>query len=45
MSEQEVWSVIKYKPKNGCEKEFINELNRLEKIMKENKSYSFLIPL
>ena len=42
MSEQEVWSVIKYKPKNGCEEEFINELKRLEKIMKENKSYSFL---
>ena len=42
MSEQEVWSVIKYKPKNGCEEEFINELKRLENIMKENKSYSFL---
>ena len=42
MLEQEVWSVIKYKPKNGCEEEFINELKRLEKIMKENKSYSFL---
>ena len=42
MSEQEVWSVIKYKPKNGCEEEFINELKRLEKIMKENKSYGFL---
>ena len=42
MSEQEVWSVIKYKPKHGCEEEFINELKRLENIMKENKSYSFL---
>ena len=26
----EVWSVIKYKPKNGCKEEFINELKRLE---------------
>ena len=42
MSEQEVWSVIKYKPKIGCEEEFINEIKRLENIMNENKSYSFL---
>ena len=42
MSEQEVWSVIRYKPKDGCEEAFIKELKRLEKIMKETKSYSFL---
>ena len=42
MSEQEVWSVIKYKPRNGCEEEFIKELKRLEKIMKETKKYSFI---
>ena len=42
MSEQEVWRVIEYKPKNVCEEAFINELKRLEKIMKESKSYIFL---
>ena len=42
MSEQEVWRVIECKPKNVCEEAFINELKRLEKIMKESKSYIFL---
>ena len=42
MSEPEVWSVIKYKPKEGCEDEFVQELRRLGKMMKENKPYDFL---
>ena len=42
MSEQELWRVIKYKPKIGCEEFFINELKRPENIMKETKSHSFL---
>ena len=42
MSEPEVWSVIKYKPKEGCEDEFVQELKRLGAIMKENKPYDFL---
>mgnify|MGYP001169236922 FL=1 len=27
---EEVWAVVKYKPKEGCEQEFINTLNRLD---------------
>ena len=42
MSETEVWTVIKYKPKEGCEEDFIKELKRLEESMKKNKEYSFL---
>ena len=42
MSEPEVWSVIKYKPKEGCEDEFVQELKRLGEMMKENKPYDFL---
>jgi len=42
MSEPEVWSVIKYKPKEGCEDEFVQELKRLGAMMKENKPYEFL---
>ena len=42
MSETEVWTVIKYKPKEGCEEQFIKELKRLEESMKKNKEYSFL---
>ena len=34
MSEPEVWSVIKYKPKEGCEDEFVQELKRLGTMMK-----------
>ena len=37
-----VWSVIKYRPKNGCEDEFIEALKRLGNMMTENKSYDFL---
>ena len=42
MSEPEVWSVIKYKPKEGCEDEFVQELKRLGTMMKESKPYDFL---
>ena len=42
MSETEVWTVIKYKPKEGCEEDFIKELKRLEESMKKKKEYSFL---
>ena len=42
MSEPEVWSVIKYRPKEGCEDEFVQELKRLGAMMKENKPYDFL---
>tara|TARA_B100000427_G_C15221409_1_gene469169 strand:+ start:116 stop:424 length:309 start_codon:yes stop_codon:yes gene_type:complete len=42
MSEPEVWSVIKYKPKEGCGDEFVQELKRLGAMMKENKPYDFL---
>ena len=28
MSETEVWTVIKYKPKEGCEEDFIKELKK-----------------
>ena len=27
---EEVWAVIKYKPKEGCEQEFIDALSRLD---------------
>ena len=42
MSETEIWTVIKYKPKEGCEEDFIKQLKRLEESMKKNKEYSFL---
>ena len=32
---EEVWTIIKYKPKDGCEEEFLKELSRLKKIMTE----------
>ena len=31
---EDVWSVIKYKPKDGCEDEFIEALGRLKEVMK-----------
>ena len=36
---EEVWTIIKYKPKDGCEEEFLKELARLKKIMTDNKKY------
>ena len=38
----ETWTVIKYKPKDGCEEEFIDGLNRLYKMMKDNKDYEYI---
>ena len=38
----ETWSIIKYKPKQGCEEEFIEALKRLHKLMKDNKNYDYL---
>ena len=35
---QEVWSIIKYNPKDGCEEEFLDGLKRLEKQMEEDKA-------
>ena len=42
MSDTEVWTIIKYKPKDGCEEDFVKELKRLEENMKQIKAYSFL---
>ncbi len=39
---EETWSVIKYKPKKGCEEEFIEALTRLYQIMSDNKDYDYL---
>ena len=38
----ETWTVIKYKPKDGCEEEFIDALNRLYKMMRDNKDYEYI---
>ena len=37
-----VWSIIKYKPKEGCEDEFVEALGLLGNMMSENKPYEFL---
>ena len=39
---EETWSIIKYKPKEGCEEEFIEALKQLYKMMKNNKQYDYL---
>ena len=38
----ETWTIIKYKPKQGCEEEFIEALKQLHKLMKDNKNYDYL---
>ena len=38
----ETWTIIKYKPKDDCEEEFIEALKRLYKLMKDNKNYDYL---
>ena len=38
----ETWTVIKYKPKEDCELEFVKALKRLNQIMKENKDYDYV---
>ena len=37
-----IWTIIKYKPKEGCEDEFVEALKHLGNIMRENKPYEFL---
>ena len=37
-----IWTIIKYKPKEGCEDEFVEALKRLGDIMCANKPYEFL---
>ena len=37
-----IWTIIKYKPKEGCEDEFVEALERLADIMSANKPYEFL---
>mgnify|MGYP001597225917 CR=1 FL=1 len=39
---EEVWTVIKYKPKEGCEEEFLDSLKGLKKMMADNKEYDFV---
>tara|TARA_Y200000002_G_C22412155_1_gene550261 strand:- start:259 stop:570 length:312 start_codon:yes stop_codon:yes gene_type:complete len=39
---EETWSIIKYKPKEGYEEEFIEALKQLYKMMKNNKQYDYL---
>ena len=39
---EDIWTVIKYKPKAGCEDEFEQALKRLGDMMIENKPYQFL---
>lgn len=37
-----VWTVIKYKPKDGCEDQFSEALKHLGNMMNINKEYQFL---
>ena len=37
-----IWSIIKYKLKEGCEDEFVEALRYLGNMMSENKPYEFL---
>ena len=39
---EETWSIIKYRPKEGCEEEFIEALSRLYSMMRNNKQYDYL---
>ena len=38
----ETWTIIKYKPKEGCEEQFIESLKRLYQLMRDNKKYNYL---
>ena len=38
----ETWTIIKYKPKEGCEEQFIESLKRLYQLMRDNKKYDYL---
>ena len=35
---KEIWTVIKYKPKDGCEEEFIDGLKRLGQMIEKSKA-------
>ena len=35
---KEIWTVIKYKPKDGCEEEFVDGLKRLGRIIDKSKA-------
>ena len=39
---EDIWTVIKYKPKAGCEDDFEQALKRLGDMMIENKPYEFI---
>ena len=39
---EDIWTLIKYKPKSGCEDEFEKALKRLGHMMIENKTYEFI---
>jgi hypothetical protein len=38
----ETWTIIKYKPKQGCEEEFIEALKKLYQMMQNIKDYDYL---
>ena len=38
----ETWTIIKYKPKQGCEEEFIEALKKLYQMMNNIKDYDYL---
>ncbi len=35
---EEIWTIIKYKPKEGCEDEFVEGLKRLEQMIEKSKA-------
>ena len=35
---KEIWTVIKYKPKDGCEEEFVEGLKRLGQMIEKSKA-------
>ena len=35
---EEIWTIIKYKPKEGCEDKFIEGLKRLEQMIEKSKA-------
>ena len=35
---EEIWTIIKYKPKEGCEDKFVEGLKRLEQIIEKSKA-------
>ena len=35
---EEIWTIIKYKPKEGCEDKFVEGLKRLEQMIEKSKA-------